>query len=775
MNKNFFAAVLLLSAFAFHGSPLSAQETVMEHVQIGDLYYDLNTQDSTAAVTWEKKIDTTNYHGLKEAIIPASVTYNEQVYQVTAVADNAFAQCDSLTTISIPEGVTRIGQNGFRQSELIASVVIPNSVTEIGDHAFDLCIGMNYLTLGSGLKRIGAHAFVDCQNVQELIIPDNVEYIGDVAFSSFRSATRIVIGSGVKYLGERAFQKADALPAFEVAPGNTIVCAVDGVLFNMAKDTLIQYPGAKGGDYTVPATVTAIGDGSFNNCNPLNSISIPEGVTYVGTAAFAGCMGLKEVVIPNSVKRIGGTAFTACYNLGSVTLGSGLDSLGMTAFAACRKLKSVTCYAPEAPKVGELPFFQIDPDAKLYVTMEAFSKYIYAPVWKDFKIIEPLSRPGMVRAKIGDLYYNIDSVAHTAAVTWDRYQHTTNYKYLKDVIIPDSVTYAEKRYPVTAVDSMAFITAYTIETVVLPNTVTEIQYSAFMMCDSLRSITWGSGLKRIEAAALSGCHALSEIIIPDYVEYIGGSAFDYCKGATRVVIGSGVKYLGERAFQRLESLPAFEVAPGNTVVCVEDGVLFNIAKDTLIQFPGGKGGDYTVPASVTAIGDGAFQSSKHLTNVTLPEGLTYLGNASFVACTSLTEIVIPNGVTTIKGSFTECTSLKHVTIGNAVTFIDMVAFGDCKALETFTCYTVTPPALGLIPFFSVNLAAATLYVPAEAVEAYRAADTWKEFGTIAAIPAEGIDQITNDKSKMTNKIIRDGILLIEKNGKLYNAQGVEVR
>ena len=66
-------------------------------------------------------------------------------------------------------------------------------------------------------------------------------------------------------------------------------------------------------------------------------------------------------------------------------------------------------------------------------------------------------------------------------------------------------------------------------------------------------------------------------------------------------------------------------------------------------------------------------------------------------------------------------------------------------------------------------------VPAEAVEAYRAADTWKEFGTIAAIPAEGIDQITNDKSKMTNKIIRDGILLIEKNGKLYNAQGVEVR
>lgn len=775
MKKNFFAAVLLFSAFAFQGSLLSAQETVMEHVQIGDLYYDLNTQDNTAAVTWEKKIDTTNYHGLKEAIIPASVTYNEQVYQVTAVADNAFAQCDSLTTISIPEGVTRIGQNGFRQSELIASVVIPNSVTEIGDHAFDLCIGMNYLTLGSGLKKIGAHAFVDCQNVQELIIPDNVESIGELAFRSLRKATRIVIGSGVKYLGERVFQEADALPAFEVAPGNTIVCTVDGVLFNMAKDTLIQYPGAKGGDYTVPATVTAIGNGAFSNCKTLNSVSIPEGVTYVGLSAFTNCLGLKELVLPNSVKLVGSMAFVSCMNLESVTMGSGLDSLGMTAFAGCKKLKSVTCYAPVAPKVGELPFFQIDPEATLYVTMEAFSKYIYAPVWKDFAVIEPLSRPGLVRAKIGDLYYNIDSVANTATVSWHRYQHTTNYKYLTDVIIPESVIYAEKCYPVTAVDSMAFITSYTVENVVLPNTVTELQYSAFMMCEKMKSITFGTGLKRIGAAALSGCHALSEIIIPDHVEYIGGAAFDYCTGATRVVIGSGVKYLGVRAFQRLESLPAFEVAAGNTIVCVEDGVLFNIAKDTLIQFPCGKGGDYTVPASVTAIGDGAFQSSKHLTNVTLPEGLTYLGNASFVACTSLTEIVIPNGVTTITGSFTECTSLKHVTIGNAVTFIDMVAFGDCKALETFTCYTVTPPALGLIPFFGVNLAAATLYVPAEAVEAYRAAATWKDFGTIAAIPATGIDQITNDKSKMTNKIIRDGILLIEKNGKLYNAQGVEVR
>ena len=398
--------------------------------------------------------------------------------------------------------------------------------------------------------------------------------------------------------------------------------------------------------------------------------------------------------------------------------------------------------------------------------------------------------------QIGDLYYNLDTENHTAAVTWEKRIDTTNYHGLKAAIIPDSVLYEAQKFAVTAVDSNAFgqcdslttiqipegVTVICkngfrqserIQSVVIPNSVTEIGDNAFFLCHEVSSLTLGTGLKTIGAGAFSGLQNVSEVIIPDNVEYIGGSAFMNCRAATRVYIGSGVKHLGDRAFQGSNALPAFEVAAGNTIVCVEDGVLFNMAKDTLIQFPGGKGGEYIVPESVRAIGDASFLECRNLTAVTFPEGLTYLGVVAFNHCTGLTEIVLPNGVTNIRSAFTACNGLKSVTIGNAVTEISVAAFSQCTALESFTCHTVTPPALVSYPFVLTNVAAATLYVPAEAMEAYQAADTWKDFGTIAAIPAQGIENVQMDEVQCT-KVIRNGQLLILKNDKTYTVGGAEV-
>lgn len=402
------------------------------------------------------------------------------------------------------------------------------------------------------------------------------------------------------------------------------------------------------------------------------------------------------------------------------------------------------------------------------------------------------------RVKIGDLYYNLDAESRTAAVTYEKRSDTTNYHGLKEAIIPESVLYEAQEFAVTAVGDEAFrlcdsLTTVTLpesitsigkkafeiskklKTVVIPNSVTVIDEEAFSFCQGLTSVTFGTGLKTISRLAFGSCESVSELVIPDNVENIGGSAFMNCKTATRVYIGSGVKHLGDRAFQQTEMLPAFEVAEGNTIVCAVDGVLFNVAKDTLIQFPGGKGSEYIVPAGVTAIGDGSFTEYENLTAITFPETLSYLGTASFVDCTGLTEIVLPNGVTKIPMAFTHCTGLKSVTIGNAVTEIGLTAFSQCTALESFTCHTVTPPALVSYPFVLTDLANVTLYVPAEAIEAYQAADTWKDFGTIAAIQTD----VENVNGEWANgewtKVIRDGQLLILKDGKTYNVTGAQIK
>ena len=84
-----------------------------EGTKIGDLYYNLNATDQTAEVTYELELDENNYQSLTTANIPASVTYNGTTYSVTSIGDRAFYNCSSLTSVTIPNSVTRMGERAF--------------------------------------------------------------------------------------------------------------------------------------------------------------------------------------------------------------------------------------------------------------------------------------------------------------------------------------------------------------------------------------------------------------------------------------------------------------------------------------------------------------------------------------------------------------------------------------------------------------------------------------------------------------------------------------
>ena len=90
---------------------------------------------------------------------------------------------------------------------------------------------------------------------------------------------------------------------------NSVYSSVDGVLFNKNQTTLIQCPGGKAGSYTIPNSVTSIGDCAFVDCTSLTSVTIPNSVTSIGDEAFSGCTSLTNVTIPNSVTSIGDEAF----------------------------------------------------------------------------------------------------------------------------------------------------------------------------------------------------------------------------------------------------------------------------------------------------------------------------------------------------------------------------------------------------------------------------------------------------------------------------------
>ncbi len=201
------------------------------------------------------------------------------------------------------------------------------------------------------------------------------------------------------------------------------------------------------------------------------------------------------------------------------------------------------------------------------------------------------------------------------------------------------------------------------------------------------------------------------------VTSIGIMAFRSCSSLTAVTIPASVTSIGEWSFDAYTALTQINVASGNTAYCSENGILFNKDKTTLICYPAGKPQlEYTIPSSVTVIGVNAFAYCDALTQLTIPEGVATIGNSAFKSCSSLTEVNIPASVTNI-GSW---------------------VFKNCSALTEMTVLATTPPTVENVNAFLNVSRTIPVYVPAESLEAYKAAEVWKEFTNLQAIGTTGV-------------------------------------
>ena len=328
----------------------------------------------------------------------------------------------------------------------------------------------------------------------------------------------------------------------------------------------------------------------------------------------------------------------------------------------------------------------------------------------------------------------------------------------------------------------------TIKHVVLPNGITSLGDFAFINESGiLTSINLPEGIRRIGKYAIAG-NSLTSISIPSSVEKIDTAAFS-------------LSY----------ELQAYHVAAGNQHYTVENGVLFNKDKSTLIAYPLKKQDtQYSVPSSVNTIDYGAFWWCETLTKIILPEGLTRISSEAFGSCTNLAEINIPNSVNYIGGytfngtaiyedesNWTEgvlywgncliatnyeipasytipsgtrliaggtfnTSELREITIPTSVISIGEESFNWCNNLQKMTVYAQIPPMLGANVFENVNRNI-PLYVPAGSLERYSEAAIWNEF-QLQAMPATDL-QTT----------IADGFeSLVISNGTLYNPVGLPI-
>lgn len=271
----------------------------------GLAYNVVSLPDLTCEVTYSD----TKYSG--DIVIPSTVTYQGRTLTVIRIWENsskdrgAFSDCPSLTSVVIPNSVTRIGKNAFYECGTLTSVEIPNSVTEIGEGAFYKCSALTSIEIPSSVTKIEYQTFKYCWSLTSVEIPNSVTEIGSSAFSECNSLTSVKIPDSVTKIYSYAFIHCSSLKSVEI-----------------------------------PNSVTEIGSNAFEGCFSLTSVKIPDSVTVIAYGTFRWCESLVSVEIPNSVTKIGNEAFCGCMSLTSVEIPNSVTEIGEIAFGYC-PLKSI--------------------------------------------------------------------------------------------------------------------------------------------------------------------------------------------------------------------------------------------------------------------------------------------------------------------------------------------------------------------------------------------------------------------------------------------------
>ena len=629
-------------------------------------------------------------------------------------------------------------------NEYQGNVVIPEEVTytnrtrkvtSIGNSAFSDCPGLTSITIPNSVTSIGDDAFKYCSGLKKVIVKDIAAWCGIKFDNSY---------SNPLYYAKHIYSDEDTEITNLIIPNS--VTSIGGYAF-------YGCPGLT--SVTIPNSVTSIGDYAFRSCSGLTSVTIPNSVTSIGDDAFRGCSGLTSVTIGNSVTSIGNYAFYNCSGLTSVIIPNSVTSIGYYAFEGCSGLKKV--------------------------------------------IVKDIA--AWCGIKFGDSYSNPLSYAH--------HLYSDKDTEITNLIIPNSVT---------SIGNYAFYKCSGLTSVTIPNSVTSIGNDAFEYCSGLTSVTIGNSVTSIGNYAFSDCSGLTSVTIGNSVTSIGSKAFEGCSGLTSVTIGNSVTSIGSKAF---------EGCSGLTIVSITDiaawcKISFYDASSNPLCYAkhlfvnGFEITDLVIPNSVTSIGYYAFEGCTSLTSITIPNSVTSIGDDAFCNCsglkkvivkdiaawcgikfisydsnplyyarhiysdedTEITNLIIPNSVTSIGGyAFEWCIGLTSVTIGSGIKYINSSAFASCAKLTDVTCYAEKVPSTAPDAFRASYIQFATLHVPASAVNAYKAADPWKNFKSIIEVNPTGIKAIENTQSKNTTIYDLNGVRLSEpkKGINIINGQKVVVK
>lgn len=632
----------------------------------------------------------------------------------------AFYYNNSMETLDLGNGVEDIGGEAFEYCRKLKKIVIPDSVTVMGNEAFNYCEATTEIVIGKGLKAIPYGAFGSCYGITSVTLPDNIEELGNYAFGSCRNLTQINWSANISKIGGYAFEYNYALTSVTIPDTVTVVgteafryCTAleqinigknvetmdfvnvvsgdtalktitvhkdnanfsndaSGALFNKDKTKLIRVGRGYEGSYTIPDTVKTIGTYAFASCQSLTSVTVGKNVETVEAYAFQYCDKLTTLAFPNTLKTTSSYSFRGCTALETVTLGNSLETVGSYAFESCSKLDGVVL-----------------PDTCLTINSYAFHN-CYALSSIDV---------GQGLTSINyEAFWNCGKLKSiTLPQTLTKIEtYAFEYAGLESIVIPDSVTNMGTNVfsgcsslktavwgsGVNNIPSCTFNGCTSMETMDIPSTVTSVSDYAFNGCTALATVTFNEGLASIGSYSFNGCKALTSVSLPDSLTTLGGNAFNNCTALESFYAGKGVTSLPVSVFASDTSLKEVNVSADNERYSSVDGVLFDKDGTEIIVFPRAKEGKYKLPDTVEKINESAFDRANKITEVTIGESVKSIGKNAFRDCTALTKIIINDSCETIgENAFYGCTALQSAALGKNTKTLGSYCFRNCYALS----------------------------------------------------------------------------------------------
>lgn len=362
-------------------------------------------------------------------------------------------------------------------------------------------------------------------------------------------------------------------------------------------------------------------------------------VVAIKDSAFSlnGCT--KKFTIPDTVVSIGEDAFYSCSVLEEVKISKSVKNIGEGAFRGNKKLKSIIVDK-------ENPYFSVNDN--WLMTKDKSKAMAYCG-----EISGVYTMPDYIKEIGGGAFYSNEA--------------------LTGINLPSGLI---------TIGNSAFGYCPNLKEITIPSGVKKIGEYAFTSCGALKKVNMGNGVEEIGERAFCDCSALTDLKLSDSLIKMGIGAFERCTDLTSVTIPSGMKNFEGNPFNECSSLTSFNVETGNQYFSVIDGVLFNKNKTTLISYPGGKSGEYTIPNGVTEIGNSAFYRCDGLRGINFPASLVKIGDYAFEECKNIYEIDLPVGVQRIgNNAFSWCYGLYDVKLPKGLKAIGDYAFMYCEDIS----------------------------------------------------------------------------------------------